>query len=408
MVITILVTLVAGVIPLVSPNNDARKIREASRGLQAYINATQAEAARTGRPHGIGFVENPSGDGMALEVFRMEVPPAFAGFSEASRVEIRLDGGLYGPNGNKKGTQFLPRYFDYPLYNLQFVLVGGSAGQIPDPLPPRMFRIGDRIDVDGNQFLIVDDDDPKTAPNKLEIFPNSSVQFLASSTPQIVQCIWLNNHGQQLPQQLPPKPPITKPYRIIRQPVTSSASPFVFPSGVGIDLQGSVQEGGATLGLPVPNSFATPRMTTGTNPQPLPDSVSIMFSPNGHVSSFLHNGNQITSATRIVLLLGRAENGDLAYEPDKATSSGDVTSGAWTMNSSDTNEQLTQQQTVINWLNLDSRLIGISVRSGRVIVNGVAFVDARLFGGKPPADQAAAQIEAAHDLAHSMKRGGGR
>jgi len=60
-VIVILVTLVAGVIPMISPNNDTRKIREASRGLQAYINSAQAEAARTGRPHGIGFVERSLG-----------------------------------------------------------------------------------------------------------------------------------------------------------------------------------------------------------------------------------------------------------------------------------------------------------------------------------------------------------
>ena len=41
-VIVILVTLVAGVLPLVSPNNDARKISEASRSLQTYFVQAQA------------------------------------------------------------------------------------------------------------------------------------------------------------------------------------------------------------------------------------------------------------------------------------------------------------------------------------------------------------------------------
>jgi len=402
-VIVILVTLVAGVIPMLSPNNDKRKIREAARGLQAYINATQAEAARTGRPHGIGFAESPSGDGMALEVFRMEVPLAFAGFSDASRVVVKqvitppMRPTRYGPNGNK-GTQFALQYNGYQLYELQFIQTGGAIPS-PDQLPPHMFRIGDRIDVNGNQFLIIDKDKnkPTIPPNQLETFPPDTpgaVQFLKHPTDlnksQFVQCVWINATGQQLTAG-------PKPYRIIRQPVTSSAAPFVFPAGIGIDLQGSVQEGGPLTGLPVPDSFATNR--------PLPDSVIIMFSPGGSVSSVMHNGNQLLSVARIVLLLGRVENGDLAFEMN---SSNVVTSGDWTMSASDSNEQLAQKQAKINWLNPDSRLLGIAARSGRAVVSPVAFVDARLFGADPPATQAVEQIEAAHNITHPMKRGGGR
>ena len=64
-VIVILVTLVAGVLPLVSPNNDARKIAEAARGLQTYFMQAQAEAARLGRPVGVGFRETTAGSNVA-------------------------------------------------------------------------------------------------------------------------------------------------------------------------------------------------------------------------------------------------------------------------------------------------------------------------------------------------------
>ena len=89
-VVVILVTLVAGVLPLVSPNNDARKIREASRGLKTFLMAAQAEAARTGRPVGIGFRETSlatrsnttPGSGMAIEVYQLAVPPRLFRFEQ--------------------------------------------------------------------------------------------------------------------------------------------------------------------------------------------------------------------------------------------------------------------------------------------------------------------------------------
>ena len=98
-VIAILTTLVAGVVPLFSPNNDTRKIREASRGLHAYITLAQAKAARSGRPTGIAFQESRIGSGVALEVFQLEVPKGFSGFSEESRCSVSTGFGQYGSGG---------------------------------------------------------------------------------------------------------------------------------------------------------------------------------------------------------------------------------------------------------------------------------------------------------------------
>src|SRR5689334_13735829 len=55
--IVIMVTVLAGVLPLVSPNNNSRKIREGSRQLNTLFSQAQAQAARDGRPVGVAFRE---------------------------------------------------------------------------------------------------------------------------------------------------------------------------------------------------------------------------------------------------------------------------------------------------------------------------------------------------------------
>jgi len=191
-----------------------------------------------------------------------------------------------------------------------------------------------------------------------------------------------------------------KSYRILRQPVTSSAAPFVFPAGIAIDMQGSVHVGSTTTSssIPdIPNTFALANTT---------DTVSILFSPAGRVSSVLYNGNELTNVARIMLLLGRAENGGLQLADYDFTGM--------------TNEeQFEQKRDKVNWLNPDSRWISIATRSGRAIVSANAFVDPRTYtdlSGNRDLDvdgndivlDPKDQIEAALSIALEMKRGGGR
>ena len=379
-VIFILVTLVAGVIPMISPNNDARKIREASRGLQTYIIAAQAEAARTGRPAGIGFEEMPNGGGMALEVYQMQVPAPYAGFAEYSRATVSQAGNQYlDTNSNGK----FPQYYGENLYKVSFTeRISGMA----EPLPPRMFRVGDLIDAEGNLYLIVDSvsnqgklvyspsiNDPNSDPNEgtgiwyfgdpTSSDPNAQVSDL--------ECIWLNDDGQ-----LPPPPDAFKRYHIYRQPIRSSTAPYMFPTGIGIDMQGSILEGGRLMpgtllmelagdvgpgeGLAsVFQSFDTIYSITG-----IPDSAAIMFSATGSVDKIYFNDEEISEVSRIVLLLGQVENGGL-----------DITSDAWHTDPNCSDEELTEKQSEVNWLSLDSQLIAIAPSSGRVVVSETAFVD---------------------------------
>ncbi|HVT28182.1 MAG TPA: prepilin-type N-terminal cleavage/methylation domain-containing protein, partial [Lacipirellulaceae bacterium] len=54
-VIVILTTLVAAAIPLMSPNNDDRRLREAARGLNTFITGAQTRAIALNRPFGVAL-----------------------------------------------------------------------------------------------------------------------------------------------------------------------------------------------------------------------------------------------------------------------------------------------------------------------------------------------------------------
>ncbi len=404
-VVFILTTLVAGVIPILSPNNDVRKIRLASSGLQTFIRLAKAQAAVTGRPHGIAFRESSVGSGVALEVFQISVPPAFAGFSTDSRVRISLPPAptVYNP-GAINTFRFHPRFNGFDFYQLTFELANSTpASLVYDPLPPRMFRVGDEIDVNGNRFIVVDD-----LRNIEQSFAPSNTKYLDPSqhAAQYIHsliCVWSNYTGQILSPGL-------KRYQFVRQPTSSSTNnvlpsataeaPYQFPGGVGIDVQGSIAEGG-TFNTPTlfGNSLAD-QNTFNT------DTVAIMFSPAGAVTSILRNSTQVTNVSRLVLLVGRVENAGLQFTTN---GSNVVTSGDWVLQNN-TKEELEAKQKTINWLNLDTRWLSISARDGRVVVTENAFVDATLsknIGGNVQ-QTAVLQIEAAHKFAHEMRAGGAR
>src|SRR5690242_693729 len=77
-VIVILTTVVAAAIPLLSPSNDDRRLREAARGLSTYIIGAQTRAISTKRPYGIALkrlshdTKRADDNGVCLEVFYVE------------------------------------------------------------------------------------------------------------------------------------------------------------------------------------------------------------------------------------------------------------------------------------------------------------------------------------------------
>ena len=101
-VIVIITTLVAAAIPLLSPTNDDRRIREATRGLNTYITGAQARAVASHRPFGIALkrlsqdtkrndpTKLDNDNGVCLEVFYVEQPAPYSGFDANSRACVAL------------------------------------------------------------------------------------------------------------------------------------------------------------------------------------------------------------------------------------------------------------------------------------------------------------------------------
>jgi type II secretory pathway pseudopilin PulG len=406
-VIIILTTLVGGVIPILSPNNDTRKIRGAARGLQGYITLAQTHAASTGRPHGIAFRESSPGSGVALEVFGLEVSPPFAGFSTESRVEVLLApaSAIGQPAVYSAGTRGrFPQFQGFPLYRLELKLADGFVPPnvaTSDPLPPRTFRIGDTINVDGNQFRLVDTAFNVNQVETVGTAPNE-VNYLGTSArpASVVEAVWINSSGQVAPQGL-------KRYLIARQPTNSAAAPFQLPAGIVIDMQGSVAEGSDTYlvanRFPTSVSLYTDRSSASPSVPLQADTVGVMFSPTGAVSSVIFNGNELTGVSRIALLLGRVENGGI----DPA-----VTPYPWQMTNANDKDEVKKKQAEINWLNVDSRILSIATGSGRIVVSETGFVNLSSGSdedgdGDTIAVDADEQIEAAHAFAHEMTTVGG-
>jgi prepilin-type N-terminal cleavage/methylation domain-containing protein len=352
--IVILVTLLAAVLPAVSPNNDARKIREASRQLNTLFAQAQAQAARDNRVVGVGFddpwidsnnngtVEKGEFTGMALEAYILAEPPAFTGFSKWSRVDIGPGTGTYGlpnkpnpgdnANGNG-GVLFDPLYRGRELVELKFtVLDGGSP--TPDPLPAGTLRIGDMVEIDGSRYLIVDDSDPNTAPNIIDqMTPQlASLNVLASTTSlplTSLTCILINDQGR-----FPPPGP--RSYAIRRQPAKTSAPALQFPRGVGID----------------------------TDPSDGDHSLAIYFAPSGAVDRVVFDGNLSPVRRPFFILLGRVENANPPWQIDATTF--DVDNTIYDFSGSVSDDDLAQRRRDVNMLNADSRWVVVTP-AGRIV-----------------------------------------
>lgn len=418
-VIVILITLVAGVLPLVSPNNDSRKIADAARSLQTFLLQAQAEAARLGRPVGVGFRETGVDSGVALEAYQMVVPPPYPGSSTLSRISVTTvsqfdtaGANLYGRGQDydsnlvgiwNDGTLF-PDYGGAKLYVVQthMAIKAADGSMIADPLPPRMFRVGDIIEARGNRFVIVDDARHQlfraTAEDSAFLVPSENEGIYQNA----LICVRLEDvlMGNNAPPLAAPATGYT--YAIHRQPVgaertsaspkeqimVSGQPPLQLPAGVAVDLVASGFEG--------PNGRLFDEWT-GLFGELSGQAnwlciAGLMFSPSGAIDSVWVNGQRHTDASRVFLLLGRVENGNPA-----ATDYTGITSAM-------TDDEFRERQARVNWLNLDSRWVMVNAIDGRTTVVPNALVDPRrrndLTQSSDALEARVAQIEAAHGLAH--------
>jgi prepilin-type N-terminal cleavage/methylation domain-containing protein len=391
--IAILVTLLAGVLPAISPNNEARKIREAARQLTSLFAQAQAQAARDGRPVGVGFsdvwtdtdndglVDDGETTGMALEASIVAEPPAFTGFNSSASVVFEPPNNNVPPYPTLSGNEPPPP----PLVNLLFAHgVGGEAvgdeerADLSDAIPPQTFRggrmdsddydmdePGDLIEVGNEVFEIVENDcddfDDQDSEPDTEII--NGVTYLKSQ--KVLTVRWLTHRNRVNFSQLPnPRayalvPQGAKSYRIRRRPTTNlspsrtGGQPLQFPRGIGIDLDPT--EGNVSL--------------------------AILFSPNGSVEAVYQDGEKMDRRVPTHILLGRVENANPLVGNSRRPGSGDyalqLDNVRYDFRDGLDDDELETRREEVNLLNADSRWVTVTPE-GRVLTSENAIFDPRL------------------------------
>jgi prepilin-type N-terminal cleavage/methylation domain-containing protein len=246
-VIAIMVILLSVAIPAIRPALKDRKLREASRLLNAYVAGVQARAAELGRPVGIVLVRgktNARDVYQCTEIFTAEVPRPYAGDLVGSRARISQNGGNWSVS-----------FAGNPFFNT--ILTPNELFALrldyKDPLYPCR-RTGDQV------AMI------QTAGLDLAGPPRQYVNSDGTAKRAV-------------------------PFQVYRTPARSSASPLQLPNGVAIDLSVS--------GMGFQGNHFSPDSKLGTG------NITIMFSANGSVDSVFIGGQPLPQASKIYLLVGR-------------------------------------------------------------------------------------------------------
>lgn len=409
-VITILVILLGAAIPLLSPASDARRLREASRGLNTFIAAAQMRATENGRPFGVAFKklaqDTGSADdrGVCVEAYYVEQPAPYAGFDDKARVRLSLD-----PSNNQGGMR------------IQFVRFGDSNPPPENtyPLPPELnydeipsglFRLGDKIQVAGRTFEFTDTTTSvdesgfyvSQLPNDIDelfIRPSDSPRVTTDATGSIAASLYYIDpdlNGSGVRANLNWTEPLR--YKILRQPIRTSNAPYQLPEGTAIDLEASGFANGLRLYHP---QLGAPLNAAD---------VVVMFAPDGSISSVRNvygpaGGQPLVEtlvSSNLFLLLGLREN-----IPAPATDFYNFTG---------TDAEKQDEKAAINWLNGETRWVTVGAQTGAVVTAENAFVDPeRLATMDLPDGDAAAlaarrrlEINAAREIARQLTGVGGR
>jgi hypothetical protein len=443
-VIIILTTLVSAAIPLLSPTTADRRLREASRGVNAFITGAQMKAIEIQRPFGVGFKKlgqdtgRREDNGICLEIFYVEQPSPFVGFDETSAVMVSI----------------LPGTSDGPQVAVRFVRRGNAqlqtndrlpVGWDPDLLPPYTIRPGDVVVVNGSHFELIDKGDSSMS------FLDSNGFYLANAgnPPGTLATRVINDTGQLLnvkydrdgdsiggDRPLPPTAPAEPPepywtnpsrYKVLRQPMPLG-EPFQMPEGTAIDLRASgerivIDDDKPAVQRKLEGEFGgffhNPDILAAADQVDNADPVIVMFSPEGSIERVKFNRkNMFVSSelnepfdgpvvSNIFFLVGRPENAPPQPSTDPSLNI--------SFYSAATVEELSQLRQTLNWLAGESRWIVVGAQSGRVVTVENALVARQTLAelADPSVNELghlrrARQIDAAREFARQMVQLGGR
>jgi len=198
-VIVILTTIVGAAIPLMSPSNDDRRMREAARTLNTYIIGAQTRAIATKRPYGIALkrlsqdTKRAEDNGVCLEAYYVEQQPPYTGFDANSRACVSIH-----PNPpTSVPTAVLVRFVTRaPTTETTRAQDGLPVGWDKDLFPPSTIRPHDVIEINGTRFELLANRDSFTNFN-IDTVTNSYFDP-GGNTPVRIMAQPINNSGQQV------------------------------------------------------------------------------------------------------------------------------------------------------------------------------------------------------------------
>ena len=411
-VIGILAILLGAAIPVISPANDTRRLREAARGVNTFIAGAKTRARETGRLSGVAFkrLSQDTGraedNGVCVEMYYVEQMPPYAGFDSNARVIIGTD-----QNGAEQA--------DLRQVVLSFVRYGDDVPQSEDGLPPGLdsdeipagfIRPGDGFKVSILPFIeITDTADEgqqldngyyrpgygKPANSLFGTIREGSINSLSFVYDPFGDRLDASSDLNQYAQgdggirgnRFWTEP---LPYKILRQPTRASSEPFQLPNKAAIDLEASGFGNGLRLHDPYAIVTDTNRPESWNSGEPAgPNNASdiiVMFSPEGTIQqSYLNLGprsddgvdsddqsgdtddliTRTAVSSDLFLLVGLREN-----QPAPQTDFGSF---------SGTEAELQSAKSEINWLNGDSRWVVVGAQTGSLTTAENAFVDPRQY-----------------------------
>jgi Tfp pilus assembly protein FimT len=278
-VVMIMVILLGIALPLVRPNLEDRKIREASRQLNAFIRVAQSRAAATNAPYGVWIARTDDDRDIAYQVYFAQTPLPYSGETTGATAAIHpspTTGQPFALTGGVANASGIVEYFNANgnFTRWEAVIALGapcSAGLDVDPDPAtesRLVNVGDVIQLNhsGPEYRI------------REIAYDGSTYetyLLIESPPSDIHA----RQRENSPSHLSGKP---VPYKIRRQPRRLTAGSLSLPNETAIVLSLSGIEG---------VEFADYSTNPADSPALTRPPVALMFRPDGSVDRVYHYAN---------------------------------------------------------------------------------------------------------------------
>lgn len=296
-VITIMLILLAVMLPRLRPMMEQRRVREAARTVSVFFGAARSRAMETGRPVGVAIERLKIQPDAAVTLRMVEEPPLYAGDVIGARVRVR-------------------RLATTNRFQVLFATPGDVAAMLTQVVP---VHVGDQVRFEYQavpyRVLGLDmnmDGSPDADPDNVIGDPG----FAVGVNP-VVMLVELDAAEGVVPAWPAATPNAPWPpqgngvgsrrlaFQITRRPQPTAAAPVRLPGRTVIDLTASGTDSMALTGPPL--GFVPVDKDAGTSGVQDPSSVIVMFNPDGRVSTVYYQDTPRALTEVLYFLVGRWE-----------------------------------------------------------------------------------------------------